>query len=386
MIRTSGCINVICKPILSKYLFAYNYDYAKLLCTPVSNIIDKNGCLLKLSNRALYETNFADKLTEFLFNYSIKFKSISRVDICYDCNVFQNGMKPRRLLHSFLSKRLLKNGQTKYKLVGSTDENPLTNVSTEIKKITSSQNYTTATDSEQNRQLQMYLNGILKSDKFGNFSIQGTSSIVRDYSYIMFGSRSSPVCSYMYDKTKEMIEVKDKPYIRERWKENGIDIDSPVWRVEISIKSDRTKMVCTETGELFQITPDDLKFQTDLEDLFRTYANKYFHFKENDLKANKTRMRSLELFPKMGTITKKPIKITTRTDSTKADKIFLAKLAALPVNIPYLSEDSIAAIERLKIDFTFSKSLSHYLFYKVMPKVDLMEKKLGIKKLPKNTL
>ena len=359
-----------------------NRHYADIQLCPVSSIISKNGCIIKLSNRVLYSPNFADEFTRFLSSYDFRYQNISRLDVCYDCNVFHNGMKPSRLLRSFLSKNILKNGQTRYTLAGSTDGNPLVSLSEEITTITASSAYIDADQSTKEHLIKCHLNGKFKSDKFGNFSIHGTSQTVRDFSYIMFGSRSSPVCAYMYDKTRELAEVKDKPYIRQLWALNGLDQSLPVWRVEISIKSSRTKLVSLSTGEVARLSPDDLKFQSDISDIFHTYAEKYFHFKENDLKANKTRMRSLSLFPALGAVTKRPITLTNKTDTIKSDKIFLKKLSLLSVDIPYLSDEGKAAIEVVKRDFTISKGLAKYLAYKVCPCVSEARQKVGIKELP----
>ena len=351
--------------------------YADVLLRPVSSVISSHGCLVRLANSALYSPTFADGFVSFLSGYDLIYQNISRLDVCYDCNLFNNGMRPDRLIRSFLGKKILKNGQTRYTLSGSVDKNPLDQLSIDLFDVTTSSPYLSADAATRVFLLRSKLNEAMKSDKFGNFSIHGTSTSVRDFSYIMFGSRSSAACSYMYDKTKELAEVKDKPYIRELWALNGIDASLPVWRVEISIKSTRSHYVCLDTGELLKLTPSDLKFQSDLENIFVSYADKYFHFKENNLKANKTRMKTVPLFPSNIKPTIRPISLTTKTDSTKADKVFLTKLSLLPTSMRHLSEEGKSAIKILSRDFIIGKNLSRYMYYKVLPKVSEAERITG---------
>lgn len=49
-----------------------------------------------------------------------------------------------------------------------------------------------------------------------------------------WGHKTSEVKWKLYYKTRELLEEKDKPYIRDRWEEEGLDI-ADVWRLEVSI-------------------------------------------------------------------------------------------------------------------------------------------------------
>lgn len=68
---------------------------------------------------------------------------------------------------------------------------------------------------------------------------------------------------------------------------NGIDTNKDVWRIEISIKADMTNIVKLDTGETFRLTTDRLKLSTDIQNIFYTYAARYFSFKINDGKKTK---------------------------------------------------------------------------------------------------
>lgn len=285
-------------------------NYANIQCSPFSSIIDSTGCIIKLSNRELYKCDFANVFLSFLSSYGFKYKSISRIDVCYDFNEFCQGLKPRRLINQFLAKKYLKNNQ-------------------------------------------------------GNYQLMGSTSLINDYSYIRFGTRKSAVCSYMYDKTKELREVKDKPYIRQRWAENGIDEKREVWRVEISIKSDIKNMVCTETGDIFKLDADALTTQSSIESVFYIYAKKYFSFKLNNGTKNKSRMPDIPLFERINEVTRIPMRITLKSDSGRSDKLFVKKLHKIKTELRDVDEELSNAIERVRFDFCIQKNLSEYYYKKV---------------------
>ena len=296
------------------YVYTENEDlYAELQTNPYSSIIDKQGCILKINNRELYKPNYINNLLLFMETHNIQHKCISRLDVCYDCNTFITGQKPRRLINSFLSKKILKNNQCAY-------------------------------------------------------TLQGSSKLINDYSYIRFGSRSSSVCSYMYDKTKELREVKDKPYIRELWRINGIDENQEVWRIEISIRADMQNLICLENGDILRLSPDAITTQIQVEDVFYTYAKQYFSFKINDGTKNKTRMKDLKLFNRLTEITRKPMRITTASDTTRSDKIFLNKIESVKVELRDYDDVLSKALETVRSEFCLQKSLSGYYNNIVLPK------------------
>ena len=58
-----------------------------------------------------------------------------------------------------------------------------------------------------------------------------------DYEYLRFGKSTNSYTVYLYDKSRELMEEKDKPYIREIWRKVGLDVDR-VWRLELSLRCD----------------------------------------------------------------------------------------------------------------------------------------------------
>lgn len=343
----------------------YNYHYATILTNPVSSVIDRRGALVKLSNRELYQPDFSYTFVNFLALYRLKYKSISRLDLCYDCNDFAGKMSPRRLINSFLSGKFLKNGQPSYTLQGDTSTDKREQLVTAI--VGALRDQSPEDEIDVKRIIQTVVNERIKRTDDNRCTVRGSARNVRDINYIAFGSRSSSVCSYMYDKTKELREVKDKPYIRQLWKLNGLDDSRDVWRVEISIKSDAKTLLKTDTGEIFTINTDMLKLQTDIESLFYVYAAKYFDFRINNLTKNKSRMKSVPIFEHMPTITTRPIRLTLRQDVTKSDKIFLRKLVNIENEVPYPTEAFTNALRIVQYEYTFAKNLAAYLAYKAYP-------------------
>lgn len=283
--------------------------YAVIQRVPHSSIISADGAIIQLCNRELYRPHYSSEFTMFLNTHGFKYKSVSRLDVCFDSNYLA-----RKYYHSTLIKQLmqgvvLKNNQTKVQW---------------------------------------------------SFSATGSVAKPMECNSCSFGSKSSSVSTKMYNKTLEMKEVKNKPYIVENWGYNGLDLNRDVWRIEISIKSDASTTVRTSTGEIFRLSVDSLHLQEMVEDIFFSYAQKYFSFKRNNGTKNKTRMPDLEIFPKERSITLHPVRITTEEDSTRGDRIFLKKLHSFLVNEKDMPETTWNAVIEVSNAFSLSRSLSSW--------------------------
>lgn len=281
--------------------------YAIIQRIPHSSIISKDGCIIQLCNRELYRRNYASEFIIFLASHNFTYKSISRLDICFDSNYLLNKYKHSTLIKDLMTARVLKNNQSKV-----------------------------------------------------DWNFQAIANVGKpmECNSCSFGSKSSPVGTKMYNKTLEMKEQKRKPYIIESWVHNGLNIDQDVWRIEISIKSDASHTIRTTTGEIFRLSPDSLKMSQMVEDIFFSYAEKYFAFKKNNNTKNKTRMPDLNIFPKERTLTLTPVRITTEKDSGRADRIFLKKLHNLLNGDMDLDRQVWDALVEVSNAFTLSRGLS----------------------------
>ncbi len=131
-------------------------------------------------------------LYDLISTLHLTYKGITRLDLCYDCNYFSNHKSPAKFIQDFVFKEVGKNGY-------------------------------------------IYRKGSSKFTCHGSKTSTSSSKITS----IAFGSNNNKVRQYIYDKTIELEEVKDKPWIREYWELNGLisDEKTHVWRTEISIKS-----------------------------------------------------------------------------------------------------------------------------------------------------
>lgn len=252
--------------------------YAIIQRVPHSSIISADGAIIQLCNRELYRPYYASNFIVFLSSHHFRYKSISRLDICFDSNYLYKKLKHSKLIKDLMTGVVLKNNQSKVAW---------------------------------------------------NFNAIANVGKPMECNSCSFGSKSSSVSTKMYNKTLEMKEQKQKPYIIESWGYNGLNLDMDVWRIEISIKSDASTTIRTDSGEIFRLDPDSLRMQELTENIFFSYAEKYFSFKRNNGTKNKTRMPDLQIFPKERSITLRPIRITEEKDSGRSDRIFLKKLHSL---------------------------------------------------------
>lgn len=293
--------------------------YAVIQRRPFSSIISADGCIVQLCNRELYRPLMAVGFVQFLQSHNIHFKSLSRLDVCFDSNALFDGLTHPSFIRGLMSGRYLKNNQAKVKW---------------------------------------------------NFSSIANVGKPMECNSCSFGSSSSSVSTKMYNKSLELREVKNKPYIVESWAYNGLNTDLDVWRIEISIKSDATSLVHTSTGEIFKLSLSQLAFDKQVVDVFYTYAAKYFAFKRNTGIANKTRMPDLQIFPKNRQIPIRPIKITEAQDATRSDRIFLKKLHSLISTLHNMDEQSEKAVWEVSNTFVMAKSLEKWRDEKLLKGIE----------------
>lgn len=287
----------------------YNEDgdkYAIIQRVPHSSIISSDGCIIQLCNRELYRPHYAAEFILFLSAHNFTYKSISRLDVCFDSNILRNRLRHSTFIRKIMTGEVLKNNQNKVQW---------------------------------------------------NFSSIANVGKPMECNSCSFGSKSSGVSTKMYNKTLEMKEQKNKPYITENWVCNGLNVNEDVWRIEISIKSDSSTTIRTETGEIFRLSADSLKMQQNVEDIFFSYAAKYFVFKTNTGKKNKTRMPDLLIFPDERITTLHPVRITECKDSGRSDRIFLKKLLSLQTEFAKADNQTFTALKEVINTFTLTRNL-----------------------------
>ena len=222
------------------------------------------SCHLRLHNVACYDQQCVQKLIGFMNQHGYTFKKLYRIDICNDFVRFDKGDDPQTFLHRYMQGRFSKINQTNVAAHG--------------------------------------------LDQWDG----------RYWNSLSWGQPKSMVSTKFYNKTMELEQVKDKPYIRLAWMTAGL-IDDPVnmtktkadgttykpniWRVEFSIKSSAAKWYVIEDrthrkkSEI--IMPNTLEVYAMHEQLltvFESLAQHYFHFKHFKAGQRKDRCPDKVLF------------------------------------------------------------------------------------------
>lgn len=161
-------------------------------------ILPDNACTLRLVNRYCYYDTAAWIMSDFIGKHGYLIRRIFRLDIALDLKVFDSGDKPESVM-----RRIVRHKYTK----------------------------------------------VYQSDR----TVHGTDHWNDcDDNSISWGKKKSMVVTRFYNKSLELAQVKDKPWIRQAWYEAGL-IDDPiapivldksgkvvgdaVWRLEFQINS-----------------------------------------------------------------------------------------------------------------------------------------------------
>jgi hypothetical protein len=274
---------------------------ADILAVPRSTMLNSNIVLVKIHNRFLYSQNYIKLLYNICDTFKLSIKGLTRLDLCYDCNSFHGGLKPHKFIKEFVT-------------------------------------------AEFDSPRYIYKVGAKQFRVYGGKSVSSATK----FSGIEFGSGKSSKRCYIYDKTRELEEVKNKPWIRQYWQENGLisDEKTHVYRAEISIKCDGMDLLNMSTGELFKLSPEYLRSQPAIEKLFHFYAARMFRFHR---KGKHTRVRDydrIELFENSPVITCKPKKVCVNADTGRTEKICVSTLSKLSCQYSDLSQEYSSALSR----------------------------------------
>ena len=281
-------------------VYSNGFEVAHIQNAPRSSKLNKRLTLIKIENRVLYSAKYIELLYELMGALKCTYKGITRIDLCYDCNKYFNGRSPSRFINQFISKGVGKKGY-------------------------------------------IYRVG---SDRFAAYGCKNRTSSAK-VSSIRFGSEKSRIGAYIYDKTIELEEVKDKPWIRQMWEENGIVSNEKehVFRSEISIKAQGTDILNMCTGELFRLSPNYLEHYENLRKIFHFYAKKYFDFRICNGQKNKRNYDQMQIFECDTAITCKPFSINKCADTGRMEKICYNKIKTLSETYTDLAEPRRKALQ-----------------------------------------
>ena len=208
--------------------------FAELQALPHSGILRGDSGIVKFDNRLLYTPNLWYFVDMFLSEHNISIIGLSRVDLCADFNEFKN-YNCVQFVSDFLREKLRHKGRG----IGAS-----------------------------------YFDHY--AHKVGSYSMAKLN-----FTGLSFGSRQSGVRVYLYNKSFELLTVKNKPYIRDFWQNAGLDVTRDVWRLEVSITSSAKVFKDKQTGKKIEIKDSDLRVSSELVKLFHTFEKKYFAFVYN---------------------------------------------------------------------------------------------------------
>nr|CRY95353.1 hypothetical protein [uncultured prokaryote] len=267
--------------------FTYSYDIkergrsiATMICRPRAKFIDDKVATIKIANYILYAETAYKIIDKLLMSLPVKVKGITRIDIACDLLTFENDYRPHKFIKDFVGK-----------------------------------------DKDDDGYIHHY--GSKEFAIFGDKNLNSNSK----FNYIRFGSRKSNVQCYIYNKSKELREIKDKPYIRDVWALNNLIVDKKdVWRVEISIKAQGLKVLDKETGQMYRIDSDYISRQSNIEAIFYAYADKYLHFGIKNGQKRAKDYNRLVLIKAEGNVPYRPYNPSTQKNSGRTEKIIIKRL------------------------------------------------------------
>lgn len=265
------------KKVAEVYDLRQNKKVAVLAWLPHSPAIPKNLVIVKISNSLLYQNYLVNYVLDLIDQLNIRFNNLTRIDICRDFQRLDyRNLKPNNFIKSYLREKYVKVRKSK---------------------------------------------GQVYFDNGGNL----------EFNYLKFGSAKSRICSYIYNKSKELAEVENKPHIREFWKNGGIDeTREDVWRCEFRIQNFDFLLTDTETGEVINYNGNtaglnSLDIINNCENLFNALALHYLEFKIQANDTNTTRKKTFYIFDNDKKIQFRRT-YNDSPESGRAVKIFIKKL------------------------------------------------------------
>lgn len=273
---------------------------------PYSSKIPASSVIFKAENNVLYQQDYIERIFHFIAAVGLKYRGITRIDIAYDSNELYGGLKHETLIKKYRNNEYLKIGANEYFMHCKAGYH--LSVDKKGKK--------KLTDKAPSKKQQQ--DGAPEQDAkpIQNLTEHKINSVT-------WGSRSSDVQVQLYDKSKELKEVKMKHYIVDTWKAAGIDTEKPVYRIEIRIVNEGKHITNLKTGQKFTLSMNDIVTQELLEQLFHDYTRKVFRFYHRRDITRIQRMKEVKVFSLTNQTLIRPMRNTKRKDYTRMHKITL---------------------------------------------------------------
>jgi hypothetical protein len=290
------------------------YQADRLLCTiaccPLSSAIPQDTNIIKFENRILYEPDLWSVVDCVIKVSNLKFKGVSRLDVCCDFNYFDNNLRGDTFIANFLNNSYFHHCKSKY-------------------------------------------------------SVHGRQKYYNINDYLRFGSGNSIVVSYLYNKTLEMHEVKHKHHIYNCWLENKLDVSKDVFRLEFSIKSSQISITDYQSKEKLELNTSNLRSYDFLQELFYSLYERYFTFSYRATGSKKDDLKRVPLFNRVRNTYINKIFSNTK-DFTRTDKTFLRRLEAYNNELRETKRYLADELEQCKEHFIDTRGLRMYYLKKIL--------------------
>lgn len=263
------------------------------------------SCQVKMDNSRLYYASWGESLQALVRALHWRVQFVNRIDVCADFNFFANGRSPLSFCQDYLSKPT--KGRPSFIRHSSNK------VRTVVTRTLHSLNYET----------------------------------------LSWGTRDSAVQTNLYNKSIELSDHADKPWIRQRWIEAGLlhgDIDGKrhhVWRVEFSINPSALMLQDKDTAQIIgQLNLNHVNNPAALIETWNVLHPRYFtfHFLTKDAADNQSiRVRDLPLvtlFERDNCVKYFVKGIQYFRKSTRTDRLLIRRL------MESIEEDQLNAEER----------------------------------------
>ena len=166
-------------------------------------IFEPESCHIRLANRTLYQPNPVQQLTNFIIKYGYEYKGISRIDVCCDLTIFDNGMKPQDLANKYMKDKIWKVHQSKIDAHSS--------------------------DGDDSWRIPIHLGAHGRETKTG-----------RTWNSLKWGSPKSALSTKLYNKTLELETNTGKFYIKDTWVKAGL---CDLQKVRYEYRNPKTKEI-----------------------------------------------------------------------------------------------------------------------------------------------
>lgn len=276
---------------------------------PKMSSIDLNSVSVKVANRLLYKEDWSWYLHDIIEALHLVIKNITRVDLCLDFQKFAYTYYENAegdVLPFEHEPRDMKSG-VRAGFLGYVKKNltPTDFIHRYVQDQTIATTETYVREGS-NTYCIYGKKKMVATDGSKEVTDDTPVNVLSDFEYIRFGSRNSGVCTYLYNKSKELRDKKSKPWIRSRWEEAGLnEQEGDIFRLEFSIsakgmclrRADQKRGMKAPRAKNFRkLCRDDVENQRQLEQLFIGYCDKYFSFRRVGTQKYRKDMKRIDLF------------------------------------------------------------------------------------------